>query len=89
MGFLSGGFAGAVEDPKKDEVFGPVQVRLNGTYEPEVAKRLRATRWALVRMLFRFSWMLLRWRLSGAHRRWAMDWQTPVEREVRITGAVP
>jgi len=88
MGLFVGTLEHGGQSPSS-EVIGPVLARINGSYEPSVAKRLRATKGALVPMLFRFSWMLLGWRIRGAHRRWPLDWKTPVEREVRITGAVP
>lgn len=88
MGFLVGTLGDGAGPPSSD-VIGPVRARINGSYDPADAKRLRATSGALVPMLFRLSRMLLGWRIRGAHRRWALDWQTPIEREVRITGAVP
>jgi len=86
MGFFVGTFEHGGQPPS-DEVIGPVRARVNGSYDPADAKRLRATKGALVLMLLRVSRMVLGWRIRGAQRRWPVDWNTPVEREVRISGA--
>lgn len=54
-----------------DELLGPVRVYVNGRFDKALARQLHATGWALVRMLWRYAPMLLRWRLRGDHKRWA------------------
>lgn len=51
-----------------DELLGPLRVTVNGRIPPELARPLKATRWALVKMLFRYSPMILAWRLRGEHK---------------------
>ena len=55
-------------DASIDDLLGPVLVRVNGRFPRALARRLRATRWALVKMLARYGPMLLMWRLRGAHK---------------------
>ncbi len=56
-------------DRSLEDVLGPVIVRVNGQFSKEEAKALKATRPALVGMLFRYSRMLAGWRLRGHHKR--------------------
>ena len=51
-----------------DDLLGPLRVTVNGRIPRARARALRATRWALVTMLFRYSRMILAWRLRGDHR---------------------
>jgi hypothetical protein len=49
---------------------GPVHARVNGHFPSEVASQLKATKTALLRLLLRHAWQLLRWKFSGACERW-------------------
>lgn len=58
----------ALEAPL-DQVRGPILARVNGQFQKEQAFALAATRWALVRMLSRYVWLLTKWWWRGDHRR--------------------
>lgn len=51
------------------DMLGPVRVTVNKRFAPEQARRLKATRRALMKMLFRYAPMILRWRVRGDHKR--------------------
>ncbi len=50
-----------------EALLGPVLARINGHFPAARARRIRATRLALLTMLLGLLWMTLRWRLAGRH----------------------
>ncbi len=55
-----------------DAQLGPIRARVNGRFEPEQARELKARRIDLVTMLARFAPKFFGWRLRGDHRHWAL-----------------
>ena len=53
-------------------LLGPTRARVNGRFEPEQARELKARRIDLITMLARFAPMYFRWRLRGDHRDWVL-----------------
>lgn len=54
-------------------VLGPVRVRVNGRFDRSLAVQLRATKGALLKMLFHYAPMFFWWALRGDQRRWAFE----------------
>lgn len=56
-------------DTPLDEVLGPLRATVNSKQIPKERRKARkATRLALLKMLFRYAPMILRWRWRGAHK---------------------
>jgi len=52
-----------------DDAIGPVRVRVNGTFPRGERRALKAGVGALLPMIVRYSWMCIRWLVSGQHKR--------------------
>lgn len=74
---------GRGQEQHADRVLGPVRARVHASQQlalPEPSQAVFRT----AAMVLNFSALLLRWRLRGDHKRWALDWRTPIDSDVRI-----
>ncbi len=66
-----------------DRVLGPVRARVHANHQLALAGRSQRVLRTLA-MVLQFSALLLRWRLRGDHKRWALDWQTAIDNDLRL-----
>lgn len=69
--------------PQAERALGPVRASVHAKRQLTLAERSQ-TVLSTTAMVLRFSALLLRFRLRGDHKRWALDWRTTIDSDVRI-----
>ena len=74
---------GRGQELQADKVLGPVRAHVHANQQLALRERSQAVLGTAF-MVLRFSALLLRWRLRGDHRRWALDWRTTIDSDLRL-----